>query len=316
MKENISLADKTWFKTGGCARFFAEPSSATALHDALAFAQKGAIPVHILGDGANTLVSDEGFSGLIIKPAFNEMAIIEQSGESVSIRAGSGVKVGDLIEYCLSQGAIGLEEFSGIPGTVGGSVYNNLHYFEYAFSDFVTTAEIMNISTGVVDTVGKEWFNFGYDFSKLHAKEHVVLSVTFTLKSADALAIAYARGRRVEIIRHRVKRFPQTNTCGCFFRNFHENEVTLVINGRKMIYVAYYLEMLGVKGTLRVGNAMVSSQHANMIITLSDAKSADIIAVARTMQELVLKQYGIIPKPECELVGFTTYPLLGAVEKN
>ena len=56
------------------------------------------------------------------------------------------------------------------------------------------------------------------------------------------------------------------NTCGSFFRNFHDHEVTLMSNGKKMIFVAYYLDKIGVKGQLHVGDAIVSYQHANMIV--------------------------------------------------
>ena len=80
-------------------------------------------------------------------------------------------------------------------------------------------------------------------------------------------------------------------------------------NGKKMIFVAYYFDKIGVKGQLSVGGASVSYQHANMIVAVT-ATSTDIITLARTMQELMLNNYGIMPQPECILVGFDTYPLL------
>ena len=80
--------------------------------------------------------------------------------------------------------------------------------------------------------------------------------------------------------------------------------------GKKLIYVAYYLDKIGVKGELTVGDAVVSYQHANMIINRGNATSADIIALARKMQELVFEKFGIIPQPECRLIGFKNYPLL------
>ena len=70
-----------------------------------------------------------------------------------------------------------------------------------------------------------------------------------------------------------------------FSETFHDNEVSLVSNGKKIIFVAYYLDKIGVKGQLRVGNAIVSYQHANMIVNQGDATSTDIINLARTMQD-------------------------------
>lgn len=77
-----------------------------------------------------------------------------------------------------------------------------------------------------------------------------------------------------------------------------------------MIYVAYYLDKLAVKGSLKVGDAVVSYQHANMLVNQGNATSSDIIALARTMQKMVYERYGIIPQPECRLLGFGEYPLL------
>lgn len=308
IRQNVPLAEKNWFQTGGPARYYCEPVTAQNLEQALLFAREKNLPIHILGDGANTLIADTGFDGLIIKPAFKEITVIAKDNQ-VIVKAGSGVIVGDLIEYCLNHGASGLEEFSGIPGSVGGSVYNNLHYYDFTFSDFVLGAEVFDIERGNVENVDKNWFNFGYDFSKLHSKKYVVISVTFALKKINEIEVAYARGRRVEIIRHRIKRFPSKFTCGSFFRNFHDDEVSLVINGKKVIWVAYYLDQLGLKGTLCIGDAMVSSQHSNMIINRGHATSGDIIAVANAMQDAVYKEYKIMPQPECELVGFTESPL-------
>jgi UDP-N-acetylmuramate dehydrogenase len=76
-----------------------------------------------------------------------------------------------------------------------------------------------------------------------------------------------------------------------------------------MIFAAYYLDKVDVRGTLVRGNAAVSYQHANMIVATAGATSADIIAVARTMQERVYQQFGILLQPECQLIGFAEYPL-------
>ena len=139
---------------------------------------------------------------------------------------------------------------------------------------------------------------------------YYLLDATFKVKKASAVETAYARGRRAEIIRHRNARYPSKNTCGSFFRNFFDHEVSLISNGKKVIWVAYYLDKLGVKGALQKGDATVSYQHANMIVNQGNATSTDIIALARSMQEMVNKEFGIIPQPECRLIGFTQNPLL------
>lgn len=306
IQSNIPLHDKNWFATGGPARYFTQPTTAHEFQEVIRFAQQNNLPLFILGQGANILISDEGFEGLVIRPALKELHIDSLKN---TVTAGSGVSMHDLILFCLDQGYSNLEEFSGIPGSVGGSVYINLHYYEFLLAQFLVSATVINRKTRSIETVSPQWFNFGYDDSQLQDEHYYLLDATFSIKAANALEIAYARGRRIEIIRHREKRYPTKNTCGSFFRNFHDHEVTLTSDGKKMIFVAYYLDKVGIKGALRVGDAIVSHQHANMIIHSGKATSTDIINLVRTMQEMVQKEFGLIPQPECRLIGFKEYPL-------
>ena len=310
IQTNISLKTKNWFNTGGNARFYAAPSNLEELTTSLHFAQQQNLPIFVLGQGANILVSDDGFDGLVIHPQTNNITIIGSDANNIYVQADAGVLIQDLIEWCLDHNILGLEEFSGIPGTVGGSMYINLHYYQFLLAQFVHNAQVIDIQNHTIETVNLEWFAFGYNVSTLQQKKHILLNTTFILKKTSDLEIAYARGRRAEIIRHRAARYPQKNTCGSFFRNFYPDEVTLESNGKRMIYVAYYLDKIGVKGTLKSGDAIVSYQHANMIVNQGEATSADIIAVARMMQERVKESFGIVPQPECQLIGFEKGALL------
>jgi UDP-N-acetylmuramate dehydrogenase len=299
IQQNISLADKNWFRTGGPAAWYAEPRNAGQFAEALSYAAYNRLPMFVLGEGANILVSDSGFAGLVIRPQLQD---IQFDGDRVT--AGAGVSMERLINECLAHNLCGLEEFSGIPGTVGGSVYINIHYFQYLLSHFLVEARVIHAQTGVVQTVDAAWFAFGYDTSTLLAKEYFLVDATFKLASVDSLQAAFARGRSVEIIRHRRQRYPYANTCGSFFRNFHPEEISFETNGKKLCFVAYYLDSLGIKGSLAFGGAAVSHQHANMIVTKPGATSSDVVGLAKVMQKRVKDAYGIVPQPECQLVGF------------
>jgi UDP-N-acetylmuramate dehydrogenase len=305
IEQNISLADKNWFRTGGPAAWYAQPETADDFKTAIAFAQSHALSIFVLGQGANILISDAGFNGLVIHPNMQDIII-----SSNTVTAGAGVSMEHLIDHCLKNNLSGLEEFSGIPGTVGGSVYINIHYFQFLLSHFLVSARVIHATTGAIKTVDEDWFAFGYDTSTLLAKEYFLLDATFKLALVDAQQAAFARGRSVEIIRHRRQRYPYANTCGSFFRNFHADEVTFETNGKKLCFVAYYLDSLGIKGSLTFGGAAVSHQHANMIVTKQGATSNDVIELVRAMQQRVRNTYGITPQPECQLVGFEEYPLL------
>lgn len=310
IQQYVSLHDKNWFKTGGPARYFCEPQSAEEFQQGLIYAQCNQLSVVILGEGANVLISDTGFNGLVIRPALTTITIQQISNSLVHVAAGAGVTIHNLITFCLEHTILGLEEFSGIPGTIGGAVYINVHYFEFLLEHFLVSAEIIERETGKIHTVHKDWFMFGYNQSRLQEKNHFILSATFALRSGTTEEIAYARGRHREIIRHRSRRYPSSHTCGSFFRNFYEHEIAHAKAEKKVIYVGYYLDKLGIKGDLSVGDAVVSWQHANMIVNRGNATSTDIISLARTMQELVYERFGLLPQPECQFVGFTEYPLL------
>lgn len=305
IKEHVSLSNKNWFRTGGAAEFYAAPESPEEFQQAIQFASTHSLPVTMLGQGANCLISDAGIKGLVTQPHVRSISFHDNL-----VTAQAGAAMSDLIDACLAHNLIGLEEFSGIPGTVGGSVFINLHYFEFLLSQFLVSARVMHKHTGEILTVDNQWFSFGYNTSTLHHAPYYLVDATFALKKTDDNGIAFAKGRAQEIIRHRTARYPSKNTCGSFFRNFLPEEVSIVSNGKKMIYVAYYLDKLGVKGHLEKGDAIVSYQHANMIINRGNATSSDILEVARTMQTMVRDAFGIIPQPECRLLGFNEYPLL------
>jgi len=307
---NEPLATKNWFGTGGPAKFYCEPTNAQQFQEAIVYASTYNLDLFILGQGANILISDEGFDGLVIRPMLTNIEIIATAEHSTLIKADAGVTMPNLIDYCLNNNLLGLEEFSGIPGTVGGSVYINLHYFEFLLANFLVSAQVLHKKTGDLAVVDAQWFNFGYNDSQLHKKDYFLVNATFKLTRATDEQTAFAKGRKTEIIRHRAHRYPQVRTCGSFFRNFFADEVTLVIDNKKIIFVAYYLDKIGVKGTLRSGNAIVSPQHANMIVNLGQATSTDIITLACEMQKLVQEKFGILPQPECQLIGFKKYPLI------
>lgn len=305
IQENISLKDKSWFQTGGIARFYCTPKTTKEFQSALEYAETNTLPIFVLGKGANILISDEGFSGLVIHPQLTTMEYHVKDNLHL-VTAGAGTDFEALINYCLKHQLSGLEEFSGIPSTVGGATYINLHYYDFLLADFFVEGTIINKETFEIKTVSKEWFNFGYDQSTLQEKEWYLVSATFKLKPISSEETAYARGRSVEIKRHRFKRYPHTHTCGSFFRNFSAEEVAQT--DKKLIYVAYYLDKLGIKGELSCGDAIISHQHANMIVNRGNATTTDIVKLTLAMQKGVYETFGIIPQPECQLVGFKENP--------
>jgi len=300
---SVPLNDKNWFKTGGSARYFATPRTAEEFQQALTFATQKKLRIFLLGHGSNILMCDGEINALVIQP---HLTSISANIRKQTLTAGAGTNLAVVLTQALEHKLLGFEEFAGIPGTVGGATYINIHYFQHALSDLLLSGTVIHRTTGEITTVSKKWFAFDYDYSTLKNKDYFLLDATFQLKKESDLEIAYARGRIAEIIRHRMQRYPTKRSCGSFFRNFKKEELS---RRAPLPYIAYYLDALGLKGHLRRGKAMISYKHANMIVTEPGATSADVIAVARNMQERVWQTYGIVPVPECQFIGFDEFPL-------
>ena len=305
IKKNISLKDKNEFKTGGVAAEYGAPTTHNEFCEHLAYADAKNIDVAVLGGGANVLISDKGYDGLLIRPNLTDISYDESTK---NITVGSGSSIQTCIDWALDNNLIGLEEFSGIPGTIGGAAYMNIHYFSFFISDHFLHGTVISKKTLEIKTVTRDWFEFGYDQSRLQKKDHFLLDATLKITKVDDIKTAYTKGRRDEIIRHRNSRYPTSHTCGSFFRNFCDDELKNVV-GKKLPFVAYYLDKLGIKGELSVGGAIVSHKHANMIVNHGNATSNDIVALARKMQEMVFERFSIVPQSECQFIGFDSYPL-------
>lgn len=124
IRHDEPLAPYTWLGIGGPARYFAEPTNVEELRSLVVHAASANIPIRILGDGANILVRESGFDGLVISTAASSLASLEIRGNRLI--AGSGAKLSHAITRAIGAGLGGLERLAGIPGTVGGAVVGNV----------------------------------------------------------------------------------------------------------------------------------------------------------------------------------------------
>lgn len=313
IREQVDLKQYNWFGVGGLAHYFSEPKTVEELTEVVNWAKIHSLPARLLGQGANVLISDEGFNGLIIKLALLDIVHEDYDTEFVLLSASAGCSLEAVIAYMFDRAkCVGLEEFSGIPSSIGGALFINLHYFEFLISMFVFTATVYDIKNAEIKIVDREWFQFGYDDSTMKRdRNFILINATFKLKKANELAIAFAKGRNVEIIRHRKSRFPYEKTCGCFFKNFSAEDENVIVNGegKKIFAAAYYIDQLGLKGTLYKGHSFISPKHANMITHDGEGTATEIIEIARVIQREVFKGFRLCLEPECELIGFDNYPL-------
>jgi UDP-N-acetylmuramate dehydrogenase len=298
VREGVPLAPFTTFRIGGPADLFYEPESADELAEAVLAARALGIPWFLLGLGANILVGDRGFRGLVIRNRARDVATDRESG---LVTAASGAVVWpDLIETTIAHGLSGLEHYAGIPSTVGGALWQNLHFLAPAperertmfIAEVTEGAEILT-EEGERKTVGVDYFQFGYDTSVLHHRRDVVLAGLFRLAPADPERLRRVVAENLEWRRERHPPLATEPSAGSIFKK---------IEG---IGAGRLIDECGLKGH-RVGGAMVTRRHANILINRIDeggATAADVRALIAHIQEAVAARTGYRLEPEISFVG-------------
>jgi UDP-N-acetylmuramate dehydrogenase len=294
LRRDVPLGPHTTFRIGGPADLLFEAKTEEELVRALTLARELEIPHFLLGAGANILVGDRGFRGLVIRSAVSGIDFLGDG----RVRAGAGVLVyHDLIQATVGQGLGGLHHFVGIPSTVGGAIWQNLHFLSppperertVFVEEVVQEAEILS-ADGAVQTVDRDYFRFGYDYSILHDQPDVVLNVTFQLTPASREEL---RDTIRENLRWRDDRHPDLwlyPSAGSIFQ-----KIEGVGAGR-------LIDECGLKGHV-LGNAQIFHKHANIIVNLGGARASDVRGLIDLARDTVFRRLGYELRPEIGFIG-------------
>jgi UDP-N-acetylmuramate dehydrogenase len=293
LRTSVPLAPYTTFKIGGPADVLYDATAAGEIATAVTAARRLGIPYFVLGLGANILVGDRGFRGLVIRNTARRVEFRDDG----AVWAESGTVIGALIRDAVQHGLSGLEHYVGIPSTVGGAVWQNLHFLSPAperertmfIAEVVRDVDLLD-ADGTRRIVARDGMQFGYDTSLLHHAGHVALAVTFQLTPGDPAVM-----HRVmqENLSWRGSRHPWLDvhpSAGSIFR-----KIEGVGAGR-------LIDQCGLKG-FRIGGAQISHIHANIVVNLGGATAADVRALIAHAQRAVLDTFGQRLVPEIGFVG-------------
>jgi UDP-N-acetylmuramate dehydrogenase len=213
------------------------------------------------------------------------------------IEAESGVPANLLIRYTLDQGLSGLEEMLGLPGTVGGAVYNNSHHLDKLWGDHIVEVEVLD-QEGKRKKYNHDELHFAYDYSIFHKTRETILTATFQLKHGDKTALW-------EIATAAVKRRSATQplgipSSGCMFKNISLADKMRL--GIQTPSAGYLIDKAGLKG-LRVGGASVSEVHANFIVNDGTATSQDVLDLVHDIQVKIKAKFGVDLEKEVIVLG-------------
>lgn len=266
------IGRSTWFRLGGSARFLCHPNDTNDLSTLVCCARENGVPFKVLGSGANVLVSDDGYDGLVIRLDGEAFRRVERHDSSMTL--GAGVDLMPLAKQCSYEGLSGLECMAGIPATVGGAVRMNAGGRLGAFGDIVRRVTFVR-QDGSIETNDRAELGFGYRQSRVG--ERIVCSVEIELTQEDPAGV---KRRFDEYFAFKQATQPLADkSAGCVFKNPPGQSAGALI------------DRAGLKGT-RCGAAHVSQRHANFIIADPEATATEVMELIDLVRDRVERECG------------------------
>jgi UDP-N-acetylmuramate dehydrogenase len=287
LKRDEILARYTVARLGGPADALVVANSTTDLIDAVTLACRTGMPWIVVGGGANVLVADAGYRGLVIINHTKGVRI-EESGQ---VMAESGAGLATLARRCMNQGLAGLEWAVNIPGTVGGAVINNAGAHDGDMAESVRWVEVFTLEDRPhVEVWGVSQMRYDYRSSVLKGDRgrYVVLEVTLIL--APGHDPDQLNARADEYVGHRKRTQPPGASLGSIFKNPPDD------------YAGRLIEAAGLKGTT-IGHVQISPIHANFLVNLGEGTAADYRKLVELAHDTVLDKFGVELEPEIEMIG-------------
>ena len=278
---DVALAPFTWYKLGGPAKFFVRPRSLEELQETAKRCVENDIPVHVLGLGANLLVSDAGVDGAVFKLDSDHFKQVKIEGNL--LHAGAGADMQKLVLKTVRAGLAGIECLAGIPGTIGGGIRMNAGGKFGDIGALVSTVQVMDLA-GTAFERSKDDLVFEYRSTNIQAK--FILGAVLELDEDDPDRILK---RTKEIWMYKRNSQPlNTKNCGCIFKN------------PRGVSAGALIDQAGLKG-FKVGGAEVSDKHANFIIAHPGATADDVMKLVKLIREKVWEKNQIELESEVKI---------------
>ena len=281
--ENELMSNYTSFKIGGPAEYLIKIQTPEELKEILKIIKNQEVPLTIIGNGSNVLVSDSGIKGIVLKIEINTF---ELNTQTAHLKVGSGVKLGFIAQKCLKSEITGFEFASGIPGTIGGAVRMNAGAHGKEMKDVITSVTYMD-RNGDVFTIQNEEARFEYRNSLFANKDYIILEVEMQLEKGNSEEIQV---KMTEYATYRKEKQPiEYPSAGSTFKI-----------GTDFI-TAKLIDECGLKG-YQIGGAQISEKHAGFIINKENATAEDVIKLMEYTKEQVYNKFGKKIEPEIEII--------------
>ena len=281
LDEQVPMSAHTTLAIGGLARWYFRPKGRDELAEALRVIPADT-PILPLGRGSNLLIPDHGFDGIVLD--FGELSRISVDGTTLTTEAGA--RMSKVSQQCATHGLTGLEFLATVPGDMGGGIAMNAGAFKQQLSDTLTSITVLH-RHGEMETIHRDQLQMVYRHTSLPEKA-LIVSGTFNLH-VDKPETIRERMRSMRKQRSSTQPLALPN-CGSVFKNPEGD------------HAARLIEAVGLKGK-KIGNASISSAHANFIVNEGGASCEDVLTLISMAQQAVEEKFGVHLKPEVRIVG-------------
>jgi len=281
VRNSVPLAERTWFKLGGPAQFFAEPSTVEELQSVIVRCRDEGLHARLLGGGSNVLIRDEGVAGMVISLANSNFSNIKIDGRKVTV--GGGASLANTITVTVGAGLAGLEPLVGIPGTIGGALHGNSGSHGGDIGQWACSASVVTRGGEIIERDRGDLV-FAYRQSSLD--ELVVLEAQFELEEEDPVEVT-KRMQKLWIVKKANLPMAHENT-GCIFKNPRGMSAGMLI------------DQCGLKGE-QVGAVEVSQRHANFFVAKPGATAKEVLQLIDVVRNHVAERMGVELETEIEI---------------
>lgn len=280
---NEPMKKHTTFRIGGEADYLITPDK-EQLPVVLQLAKKHDVPVTVIGNGSNLLVSDRGVRGVVLEIS---KCMSEVTVDGNYIEAQAGALLSKVAAAAAEHGLSGLEFAAGIPGSIGGAVVMNAGAYGGELKDVLVSVSVLT-PEGCLLTIPVEDMELSYRHSCVPEKRYIVLAARIALHPAAKEEI---RAKMAELREKRVEKQPlEFASAGSTFK-------------RPEGYFAGKLIMdAGLRG-YRIGDAQVSEKHCGFVINRGNATATEVMQLVRDVQQRVREQFQVELEPEIKQIG-------------
>lgn len=277
------MSKHTSFKIGGKADLFIKANSIDEVKFICTIAKQKNIPICLIGNGTNILVSDKGIRGIVLKLNLNEVKVQDEF-----IYAEAGALLSKVASVACQNSLSGFEKLSGIPGTIGGAIKMNAGAYGQEMKALICETTYLDENLEL-RTIKNEEHEFSYRKSFFSSKKNYCILVT-KLKLEKGVQEDIKKEMHDLLVSRKIKQPLEYANAGSTFKR-GENFIT-----------AELIDKAGLKG-YNIGNAYVSEKHAGFIINKGNATAKDVLELIEKVQQIVYEKFNKKIELEIEFIG-------------